>query len=227
MLYQKGEKLKELQQTIKNIPTLSGIKESDFVMPEKAIRQFEKPIRRIFNELNNVLYSTLISSESQEEKTDKVYKTVGQIVLYLEEHYKEDVIDNFYEEKLVFYQNMFVILVKNELCVRYREYEDILKTIPSAYWKTVKEHKPPTFRAISCFISDYQDISKDIKNFQIQEQTETYLTHCLELILEKISELIKDECKEEFLDSDFRTNRIRHLIYLLKSELSLDLQTEE
>lgn len=226
MLYQKGEKLKVLKETIESIPALSGLKESDFVMSAKEIKKFEAPIRKVFKELNDVLYNTLISSEDTDTKRDKVYWAVESVALYLLEHYEEDLIDNFYEEKLYFYENMFVILVRNELCVRYKEYKDMLITIPNAYWKLTKNDKRPAFHQISHFISDYQDISEDIDNI-LQDATKAHLTHCLELILEKISELVKEECKKEFLNPAVLPDRLRHLIYLLKSELSLALDTEE
>ena len=41
MLYQKGEKLKELQQTIKEIPIRSDLKQSNFVMSKKEFKKFE------------------------------------------------------------------------------------------------------------------------------------------------------------------------------------------
>ena len=125
MLYKKGEKSEELRKTIKNIPVFANLKQSDFVIPKGEYARFKAPIIKLFNILNTVLFNTLTNGKTYEENRAVVYDAVQKIILYLEENYDHDLHHYFYEEKLTFYENMFVILVRDELVKRYKEYKSI------------------------------------------------------------------------------------------------------
>ena len=225
MLYQKGEKLAELRQTIKDIPTLSKLLPSDFIMSKSEFKKFETPILKLFNKLNKVLFKTLTNGKTEDENRDAVYNAVEEIVRYLEENYKHDLRDYFYEEKLDVYEKMFVILVRDELYKRYREYKDLLESIPKAFWNKAKEYET-NFPRISYLINIHNEINEDIES-NLFDSSIMYLTHSLETIYEEISELIKAECEIEFLNPDVLPNMLRQLIYLLKSELSIVFEEDE
>jgi len=225
MLYQKGEKLKELQQTIKDIPTLSGLSTTDFVMSKKALKSFEIPILKLFNTLNTFLFNTLISKKSEEDKRKDVYDAVENIVSFLEERYDKDLREYFYEEKLELYEKMFIILVRNELYKRFPEYKDILSAIPNAYREHQKKSETK-FPEISRLINIHIEISEDREN-GVYDSTAMYLDHSIEMIYEEISELIKNQCTMKFLNPDVLPNSLRQLIYLLKSELPIIFEKNE
>lgn len=217
MLYQKGEKLKELRQTIKEIPMRSDLKQTDFVMSKKALKSFEAPILKLFHTLNAFLFNTLISNKSKIDKCNDIVGAVDNVIAFLDENYQKDMQDYFYEEKLEIYEKMFVILVEDQLCKRFSEYKDVLDDISKAYWRN-KENSETKFLQISALIGAHKEITEDMDN-GIYDSTATYLEHSIEMIYEEISELIKAECEMHYLNPDVLPNRLRQLIYLLKSEL--------
>lgn len=232
MLYQKGEKLEVLKETIEKIPTLSKLHPSYFALTKDEKQKFEAPIRKLFRELNRTLYDTLLSNESEDEKTVKVYTVVEKIILFLDKNFKRDIIEFFHEEKLSFYENMFVILVRDELCVRYKEYRETLLKIPKQYNDMYNAYKAEVFKypRIDDFISDFKELNEDLLDTPLYDCTRTYLSHCLELILEQISECVKDECKkcaEDESYSSYYASRLRYLIYLLKKEFKLDTVSDK
>ena len=232
MLYQEGEKLKELKDTIDSIPTLSKLHPSYFVLSKDEKQKFEAPIRKLFRELNRTLYDTLLSNESEDEKTVKVYTVVEKIILFLDRNFKRDIIEFFYEEKLSFYEKMFVILVRDQLCVRYKEYKQTLLKIPKQYTDMYNAYKAEVFKypRINDFISNFKELNDDLLNKPLYGCTKTYLTHFLELILEQISGCVKDECKkcaEDESYSNYYASRLRYLIYLLKKEFKLDTVSDK
>ena len=225
MLYQKGEKLKELQQTIKEIPIRSDLKQSNFVMSKKEFKKFELPILKLFNNLNNVLFNTLTNEKTEDENRGMVYRAVGDIILYLDENNEHDLRDYFYEEKLAVYEKMFVILVRDELYKRYKEYTDLLRLIPNAFLKKRKESESK-FPKIPYLIDVYREITEDIEN-AVYDSTVMYLNHPIEMIYQEISDIIKNQCEMEFLNPDVLPNHLRQLIYLLKSELPIVFEENE
>jgi len=74
MLYQKGEKLAELRQTIKEIPLRADLKESEFVMSKKEFKKFEASIIKPFNNLNSVLFSTLTNEKTEDTTIEQWYE---------------------------------------------------------------------------------------------------------------------------------------------------------
>lgn len=231
MLYQKGEKLAELRQTIKDIPSLSGLNQSDFVMSKREFKKFEAPILKLFNNLNTVLFNTLINSKTEDENINAVRSATNKIFLYLEENFEHDLIDYFYEEKLKIYEKMFVIIVRNEMCERFPMYKDILLIIPNLFWKKRKEYENK-FPKISYLINVHDEIIKDKKDdkdirYRLYDSTIMYLNHCVEMIYEEISEVVKKQCKEKYLNPDVLPNMLRQLIYLIKSELPFVFDEDE
>lgn len=231
MLYQKGEKLAELRQTIKDIPSLSGLNPSEFVMSKREFKKFEAPILKLLNNLNTVLFNTLINSKTEDENSNDVRNATNKIFLYLEENFEHDLIDYFYEEKLKVYEKMFVILIRDEMCERFPIYKDVLLTIPNLFWKKRNEYNN-RFPKISYLIDVQDEITKDKKDdkdirYRLYDSTIMYLNHCVEMIYEEIAELVKKQCKEKYLNPDVLPNMLRQLIYLIKSELPIVFEEEE
>lgn len=222
-LYQKGEKLAELRQTIKDIPILSGVDQSEFVMPKREFKKFESSILKPINNLNSVLFSTLTNEKTEDENRELVYSAVESVVLYLNENYKHDLEDYFFEEKLSVYEKLFVILIRNKLNNQYPEYKDLLEVIPKTFWKEKKSYEIK-FPKISYLINVQDEITKDKKDdkdirYRLYDSTIMYLNHCIEMIYEDISKLVNEECNEKYLNPDVLPNKLRQLIYLLKSSL--------
>lgn len=232
MLYQKGEKLKELKDTIENIPTLSKLHPSYFALSKDEKQKFEAPIKKLFRELNRTLYDTLLSNESEDEKTAKVYTVVEKIVLFLDENFSRDLFLFFHKEKLSFYEKMFVILVRDELCVRYKEYRETLLLIPKHYNDMYNKKMRMAFKypGIDDLISDFRELNEDLLDTPLYDCTRNYLSHCLESILEQIAGYVKHECNkcvEDESHSDYYATRLRYLIYLLKKEFKLDTVSDK
>lgn len=223
MLYQKGEKLKELKQTIKNIPKLSELDESTFVMSKEELEKFKANIEYIFNDLNTALYNTLLHGIETENK-ENIELACNEVIAVLRRNYTQDLVNNFYEEKQVFYDFMFFELV-DDLKEHYHEYRDSLTTIQQAYTDLRREEKIFDFPEIEVLIEDYYAIKRDFDRVYC-ESTKTYLTHSIELIFKRISELVKEECKKRYLCMDVLPNTLRKLIYFLKKELELNLDSE-
>lgn len=226
MLYQKGEKLAELRQTIKEIPIRSGLKESDFAMSKSELKKFERPIINLFNNLNSVLFTTLFNSKTTDENRNDVYCAVEKIVRYLEEHFKQDLKDCFFEEKLAIYENMFVILVRDKLSIRYKDYKNLLELIPKAYWN-ISESYQEDFKKLSHLLETHDNITTDMDSKVFYSTTYEYLEHALEMVYEEISETIKRHCEAEYLNSNVLPNELRKLIYLIRTELPIAFEEDE
>ena len=217
MLYQKGEKLAKLRQTIKDIPLYADLKRSEFIMPKKELKKFESSIIKPFNNLNSVLFSTLTNEKTEDENRDMVYRAISNIILYLVDNYEHDLEGYFYEERLALYEKFFVILVRDKLYKKYPEYKDLLEVIPKEFRKEQKTDETK-FPRISYLINVHDEIYEDLDS-GLSDSTVLYLYHSIEMIYEEISELIIEESETDYLNPDVLPNRLRQLIYLLKSEL--------
>lgn len=224
MLYQKGEKLEILKETLKAVPKISELKDSNFSMSEEELQKFKSSISCEFNNLNTALYNTLLNGKEEINK-ENVKTACDNIVVYLKEHFKADLVDSFYEEKQHFYDFMFFILI-DDLIKHYPEYQDSLKVIQQAYTDLRNEENIFDFPEIEELIEDYKEIKRDITRVYC-DSTKAYLTHSIELIFEKISELVKEECKKQYLCMDVLPNKLRKLIYLLKKKLEFKLDSKD
>ncbi len=223
MLYQKGEKLEVLKETLKNLPKLSGLDESKFVMSEEELKEFKARIEDVLNNLNTALYNTLLHGIETENKKN-IELACDNVITVLRRNYTQDLVNDFYKEKQVFYDFMFFELI-DDLMERYREYRDSLITIQQAYTDLRREEKIFDFNEIECLIEDYYAIKRDFDRVYC-DSTKTYLIHAIELIFKKISELVKEECQQKYLCTDVLPNKLRKLIYLLEKELALNLDSE-
>lgn len=218
MLYQKGEKLKELTQTIKDIPKLSGLDEALLVMSNEDFSTFITPINNLFEQLNKALFSTLSNYNCQQTKTTLVTDACDKIICYLKENHINDLINNFYENKADIYENLFVDLI-NKLMLIYPHYAFILKKIPEAYAILANERGQYYFGLISVYIKKHKELHEDLKNGNLHDSTRAYIIHSMELILENICNLIKEECSEPYTSEEDFSNNLRKLIFVLKKEL--------
>jgi len=222
MLYQKGEKLKELIETLKNIPVLSGLDESKFVMSKEDLEKFKAPIEKAFYDLNTALYNTLIGGNSQDVSTACI-----NVTTVLRTNFKTDLIDHFYSEKYYFYVSMFSDLIE-ELIERYKDYEEDLHSIYKIYSYLYNDDYKlfDDFEELHELLYDLCHIKSDFSRV-IHDSTKNYLQHSIELIIEEINNFIKEECKKQYLNPDVLPNRLRKLIYLVKTKLPFNLTTDE
>lgn len=226
MLYQEGEKLKVLKETIKSVPQLAELDESNFILSGDDYTQFTSPITAVYNHLSNALFNTLLNTDSKAVKRAKKDEAIDAVINYLNEHYKTDLIDNFYEEKIKFYDYMFAILMSEELSKHFPNYKNDFETIRSIYLDLKEKKEIFDFRKVKELIMDYKSVDAQL-GFITYSRAAIYLIHGKEMILEEISNIIKRECKTMYKKPDILPNRLRQLIYLVKAELELDLGTED
>jgi len=112
---------------------------------------------------------------------------------------------------------------------KYPEYKELLEAIPKAFWKERKAYKT-NFPTISHLINVHDEIHQDL-NTHLSDSTILYLYHAIEMIYEEISLLIEAECELKYKNPDVLPNKLRQLIYLIKSELPVvfeeDAEVEE
>lgn len=220
MLYRKGEKLAELCQTLNDIPKISVLKESPFTMSEEELKNFKANILCVFNDLNDALFSTMLA-ETPGECEKHIAVACNNVIHVLKSYYTQDLVQSFYKEKKLFYDFMFSDLI-DELIHHYPEYRNPLSTIHQAYVTLLDEEKIFDFPEIESLIDDHFYIKRDLMHHVSYDSTKTYLTHCLELIYEKISKLVKEECVKEYKNSHVLPNRLRKLAFYLEDKLILN-----
>ena len=166
------------------------------------------------------MFNAILFPES-EQTVDKVCE---DIVSYILLHYEEDLIDNFYQEKLELYDHLCIELIESELRHYYFDYADVLETIPHTYRTACAafENQIIPFAEISGLLNNYNKILYDTKCTFMNSVTKKYLVHSAEMILGEISKLVKQECQSSYKNPDYLPNRLRLLIHFLQSELDLD-----
>lgn len=225
MLYQKGEKLAKLCQTLNDIPKISNLEESLFTMSEEKLKEFKANILCVFNDLNDALFSTLLDGTSDECK-ESIEIACNNVIEVLKNNYTKDLVQSFYKEKKLYYDFMFSYLI-DDLKSHYPEYRDILSNIHKTYSNLLDEQDLFDFPKIESLLDDHFYITRDLLHSAFYDSTKTYLTHCLELIYEEISKNVKEECTRKYLNPDVLPNRLRKLIYYLEYKLNLNLKSEE
>lgn len=225
MLYQKGEKLAELCQTLNAIPEISHLDVSLFTLSEEDAKKFKSKIEIIFNDLNTALFNTFLSG-TPDECNKRIEIACNNVIEVLENNYTKDLVQSFYKEKKRYYDFMFYDLI-DDLKSHYPEYRDSLSNIQNTYSDLLTEEEIFDFPEIETLLEDHFYIKRDLMHHVNYDSTKTYLTHCLELIYEKISELVKEECTKRYKNPDVLPNRLRKLAFYLEDKLSLKLKSEE
>ena len=225
MLYQKGEKLTELCQTLNDIPKISNLKVSQFTMSEHELKKFKANIEYIFNDLNTALFNTLLCGTPGECK-ERIEIACNNVIDVLKNNYTQDLVKSFYKEKQLYYDFIFFSLI-DDLEHHYPEHKNTLSTISNAYTDLRNEEKIFDFPEIDILLEDHFYIKRDLIHNVSYDTTKTYLTHCLELIYEKISNIVKEECAKEYKNPDVLPNILRKLTYYLEDKLSLNLKSKE
>lgn len=220
MLYQKGEKLKELQQALNDIPTISHLDVSLFTLSEEDAKKFKSKIEIIFNDLNTALFNTFLSG-TPDECNKRIEIACNNVIEVLENNYTKDLVQSFYKEKKRYYDFMFSDLI-DDLKSHYPEYRDSLSNIQNTYSDLLTEEEIFDFPNIKILLEDHFYIRNDLLYNVRNDSTKNYLTHCLELIYEEISKNVKEECAKEYLNPDALPNILRKLTYYLEDKLGLN-----
>jgi len=220
MLYQKGEKLAELCQTLNAIPEISHLDVSLFTLSEEDSKKFKSKIESIFNDLNTALFNTFLSGTPDECK-ENIEIACNNVIEVLEDKYTQDLIQSFYKEKKLYYDFMFSDLI-DDLKSHYPEYREPLSNIQNAYSDLLENEEIFDFPNIEGLLKDHFYIRNDLLYNVRNDSTKNYLTHCLELIYEEITKLVKEECAKEYLNPDVLPNILRKLTYYLEDKLGLN-----
>ena len=220
MLYQKGEKLAELCQTLNAIPEISHLDVSLFTLSEEDSKKFKSKIESVFNDLNTALFNTFLSGTPDECK-ESIEIACNNVIEVLENNYTNDLIKSFYKEKKLYYDFMFSDLI-DDLKSHYPEYRDSLSNIHNAYSDLLTEKEIFDFPSIEILLEDHFYIIRDLMHHVSYDSTKTYLIHCLELIYEEISKNVKEECIKEYKNPDVLPNRLRKLAFYLEDKLGLN-----
>lgn len=230
--YKKGEKLEQLKQDIKNILNTPYYKKHLFI-PEENYYDFTQRIKQPFSALAVTLYETNINNDTEEIKFKKIASACDNVIEKLEQDIKSDLVSNFYEEKLEFYDTITNTFIVQKLHNDYVKYSYELDRIRSRYSELYKELDTTNFPEYQSLIALYNDLQEGFAKTNLSSYFSTdsleYIIHHAECIIKKIQTLLRKDIEKEVEPESWletqKMVKIRRIIYMLKTELNLDLKS--
>ena len=133
----------------------------------------------------------------------------------------------FFEEKLRLYDDLYIHFIKNHLIKTYPEYKRWLHSLVVKYSEliaTLKIFNFPEYESLLHLYTDLQNgLETDlINNYCFEDDTVNFIAHSAELLIEKVQDMFAGEVLKQG-KKYIKMNRIRKIIYLLKTRLDLDL----
>ncbi len=224
--YKKGQKKEGLTQDIKIVLNNEQFKK-DLFMSESDYYVFAGSIKKPIIDLNTVLLRTIIDDTSKESKEKSVEQACNEVISIIKDHIRSDLKTRFFEEKLKLYDDLYMHFIKNHLIRVYPEYKRWLHSLVVKYSELKASLKIFNFPEYESLLHLYNDLQSGletdlINNYCFEDDTVNFIAHSAELLIEKVQDMFAGEVLRQGKKC-IKMNRIRKIIYLLKTRLDLDL----